>query len=286
MDPALSPHLSQEQADEFALGSLEPEVAALVRLHIEECEPCRQLVSDGQWVASMIGMSAPPVEAPSHLKGRVLGAAGIRRSPFQTVVRFTPAATAAAAIIVALASLAGLVSLRGQVGDLRDENASLDAQIDTAIAQRVEITALTRRLADGERASSEIEAAARGDRALLLALLSPESQVAEIVPLDETVPTVGRLVWDNTQKKVFFVAMSLPAVGQDETYQLWVSADGRFFSLGTFGPDDSGFVRYETTLPQDLKSYESAVVTIERAGGSSSRAGRTVMVTDLSDLRR
>ena len=285
-DAQLAAHLTQEQADEYALGALPAETAGLMSLHVEECDACRALVADSRWLASMIGLSAPRRTAPPKLRKRVLRAVRTGRSPVWTIARFTPAAAAAAAIVVAVASFTGMVSVRGQIRQLRDTNASLDAQIDDALGQKVEIAALTRRLSNSELTADQMAAAAKDDRELLVALLSPESKVAEVVALED-MPTVGRLVWDDSQKKVFFVATGMPRTGQGETYQLWVSSGGRFVSLGTFGPDETGFVRFETTVPQDLQTYESAVVTIEQAGGSATRGGgRTVMATDLSNLRR
>lgn len=279
-------HLTPGQADEYALGALPAEGAALVALHIEECDACRMLVEDSRWVASMIARAAPVRAAPARLRKRVLRSAGARRSPVRAVARFTPVAAAAAAIIVAVASFTGMVSVRGQIQELRNTNASLDAQMEDALGQKVEIAALTRRLANSELTADQMAAAAKGDRELLVALLSPESKVAEVVALED-MPTIGRLVWDDSQKKVFFVATGMPRTGQGETYQLWVSSGGRFVSLGTFGPDETGFVRFETSVPQELQTYESAVVTIEQAGGSTTRGGgRTVMATDLSSLRR
>ncbi len=47
-----------------------------------------------------------------------------------------------------------------------------------------------------------------------------------------------------------------------------------------------GFARYQAVVPEGITSYESAVVTIERAGGSPVREGPTVFfVWDLSRLK-
>jgi hypothetical protein len=201
-------------------------------------------------------------------------------------VRVATAGAGIAAVLVAVAAFTGMVSVRGEVRELKAENASLQSQIDDALSQKVEIAALTRRLNDGEQTSSELRLAARGDRDLLIALLSPESDVAEVFSVNDSGPAIGRLVWDEQQKKVWFVASHLLPRPAGETYQVWVSSGGRYFSLGTFNADDTGFARYETSVPAGLKSYESAVVTIERAGGSPERTGPSVFVTDLSRLRR
>ncbi|MGE5596122.1 MAG: anti-sigma factor domain-containing protein [Hyphomicrobiales bacterium] len=283
--PEHPPHITQEQADEYAIGALEPEIAALVALHVEDCPQCRALVATSQRVASSLSLSVPIRQTPPRVKHRVMRSAGIRRfGPLWTVMRFTPAAAAAAAIVVAIAAFTGMVSVRGQIGRLRDENASLESQIDQALSQKIEIEVLTRRLDESEKAASDLQAAAAGDRDLLVALLSPDSEVAELTSFEEGV-SVGRLVWDSQQKRVFLVATNLPRRTDGETYQLWVNSSGRYVSIGTFNSDENGFARYETYLPEGLKTYESAVVTVEQAGGSPTRSGPSVMVTDLSALR-
>ncbi len=282
-----STHVTQEQADEFAIGSLPPEVAYAVILHADTCAACRDIVGESQRAAAALVIGLRRYAPPERLKGRVLRDAGITRpGPVAWAARLLTAGAGIAAVVVAIASFAGLVSLRGQVDELRDGNAQLQANIDGALPTKVELAALTRRLSDTEKNNADLLAAALGDRELLLALLSPDSDVADVIPVNDSVNAIGRFVWDDAQKKVWFVANKLAATQKDQTYQLWVNSGGRYISLGTFNPDAAGYARYETVVPQGLKSYESAVVTIETAGGASERSGPSVFVTDLSRIRR
>lgn len=280
-------HVTQEQADEFAIGALGPDVAQAVVLHADICSACREMVGESQRAAAALVLGLPRYVPPDRLKRRVLRDAGILRpGPLAWAARILTAGAGIAAVVVAIASFAGLVSLRGQVDDLRDSNAQLQTNIDNALPTKVELAALTRRLSDTEKNNADLFAAAQGDRDLLLALLSPDSDVADVIPVNDSIAAVGRFVWDDTQKKVWFVASQLPAPQKGQTYQLWVNSGGRYVSLGTFNPDASGYARYVTIVPQGLKSYESAVVTIESAGGASERSGPSVFVTDLSRIHR
>lgn len=281
-----TPHITEAQADEYAIGALEPELAALITLHAAECAQCKALVAESQRVAATLGLATPIRPAPPRLKKRVLHAAGIRRGPLWIALRFTPAAAAAAAIVVAVASFAGMVSLRGQVSDLRDENAVLSGQLNDALSQKIEIALISERLRDSEQAAAELERAAQSDRDLLVALLSPGSEVAELVRFDDGTSAVGRLVWDPEQRRVWFVATRLPPPGPGETYQIWLNSGGRFVSLGTFSPDATGFARHVSLVPEGLTTYDGAVITIERAGGALERSGPSVFVADLSNLSR
>lgn len=283
----MSTHITQEQADEFAIGSLDPDLVSVLSLHLAECSLCRQAVRDAERVAAAFAIAAPQREAPKRLRQRVMQSAGLERaSPLRRAAILAQAAAGIAAVFVAIAAFAGMVSLRSQVSSLRDKNDHLQSQIDDALSQKVEIAALTRGLGVAERNSDLLKLAAQRDRDLLLALMSPKSDIADVFTKDESATSIGRLVWDADQKRVWFVASNLPQRPKGETYQLWANSGGKFFSLGVFAPDETGFARYDTIVPQGLKSYESAVVTIERAGGANQRSGPSVFVADLSGLRR
>ena len=191
-----------------------------------------------------------------------------------------------AAVIVAIAAFTGMVSVRGQIRSLRHENLVLQDEINDALSQKVELAAVTRRLTQEERTSAELLQSAQGDRDLVLALLSPDSDVAEVFSVNESVAAVGRLVWDEQQKKVWFVASRLTQLPEGQTYQVWVNSGGRYVGLGTFNADVSGFARFSAVVSQGLQSYETAVITVERAPGAPERTGPSVFVTDLSRIRR
>jgi hypothetical protein len=123
-------------------------------------------------------------------------------------------------------------------------------------------------------------------RDLLLAMLSPKSDVADVYSPDDNTAAIGRLIWNDEQKRVWFVADNLPARPANQTYQIWVSSGGKYTSLGTFAPDATGFARYVAIVPQGMKSYDTAVVTIEEAGGASQRSGPFVFSANLSRFQK
>lgn len=278
-------HITQEQADEYAIGGLEPRLERIVALHLAECPACRDIARDSERLASSLALGAPSRRASRKLKRRVWTAAGIARpSPIQRTMRVAPAAAAIAAVVVAAAAFTGMVSIRGQVNDLRAENTNLKTEINDALSQKVEIAVLQERLSDEEAASAQLREAARGDRDLLLAMLSPESNTAGVTATEGNDPAIGRLIWDENQKRVWFVANRLPSRPRGETYHIWVNADGKYFSIGTFNTDSTGFARYETTIPEGITSYDAFVVTIE-SSGAEQRQGNAVFVAVLSKLK-
>jgi hypothetical protein len=280
-------HISQEQADEYAIGSFEPVLEGGVSLHLSECPACRDMVRDSERLAATFALSTPVRRSPKGLKRRVFTAAGISRpGPLRRAFRVGRAAAGVAAVFVAIAAFTGMVWVRGQLSDLRQDNSDLQTRMDNALSQEVAVAALTRKLDDQEQAAARLQEQARGDQDLVLALMSNNTKIADVVSVDERANSIGRLVWDGDQNRVWFVASDLPQRPAGETYELWVNSGGKFYSLGTFEPDDQGFARHQALVPEGITTYDTAAVTIERAGGSPAKEGPTVFfVLDLARLK-
>lgn len=280
-------HISQEQADEYAIGSLDPALERVITLHLAECSACRDVVHDSERLAARVAMSTPTRPPSDRLRKRVFTSVGLARPSLASrLFAYGRAASTLGAVVVALLAFTAMLGIRSQVDTLREENADLQRQIDDVSSAPVELAAVTRKLADQSVAAAAMEADSRQDRELLVALTSDQSKIAEVVAVNETESAIGSLVWDETQKKVWFMAtgMSVPAVGK--TYQLWANSNGRYVALGSFIPDNSGFVRFSTEVAEGLTNYESAVVTIENSGGVTERSGPPVFVANLEGLRR
>lgn len=281
-------HLSQPEADEFALGVLEPETQRELAQHALACEECRSRILDSQRLIALLALAPSVQMPPPRLRRRVLRAVSRSRNGrwLPKAAKLSPLAAAIVALIAGAASITAMLSLRGQVETLRNENAVLQSKVDDALSQRFEIVALTNRLSQAEASAWEAQYESQLDRDMLMAVLSPESQTAEVISVADGFTPVGRLIWDGQQHRLWFIASRLPKLSEGETYQLWVNVDGRYRSLGTFQADESGFARFVRYLPEGLAPYESAVVTIERAGGAPERRGPGVFfVADLSAFR-
>jgi anti-sigma-K factor RskA len=279
-------HLTQELADEFAIGAMDEPSARAVSHHIAGCEACARLVAESDRVAAALLLGVPRQPPPPSLRRRVFRRAGILKpGPLLWGARLATAGAGVAAVIVAVAAFTGMVSIRSQVRDLRAENVRLNSQLNDALSQRVEIAALTLKLDDQARESAQLQSAARQDRDLLVALLSPDSSVAEVYPVDRTSSAIGRLIWDPEQRRVWFIATRLPRLADGKSYQLWVNAGNTYVSLGTFNSDATGFARFQALVPQGVNAYEQAVVTVE-VGVTSQLSGPAIFVADLSAFRR
>lgn len=278
-------HLTQGLADEFAIGSLGPEDESAVRLHALSCAECDALLRDAERIAAALALGLPLERAPASIERNLFNP---RQSRLRVVARFSRygrMAAGLAALVIAGAALAAAISVRSEVSRLQHDNATLESKMADALGTKGEVAALARRLSDEERTSAAQSQQARSDRELLLAMLSPRSQVAEVYSTDTQAAAIGRLIWNEEEKRVWFVADKLPSRPSGQVYQLWVSEDGTYESLGTFQPDTSGFARYVASVPEGMTGYDAAVVTIEPAGGAEERSGPAVFAADLSRFR-
>jgi hypothetical protein len=219
----------------------------------------------------------------------VFASAGISRPSWgQRIFGYAKTATGIAAAVIAVAAFTAMLSVRGQIQDLQAENTVLHADINDLASTQVELAVVKRDLNEQQQITQEMQTAAESDRDLLVAISSKDTQYAEVVPTDENGSAIGRLVWDPQQNKVWFVAAKLSQPPQGKTYQIWVqNAEGEYTSLGTFRPDSTGFARYERFVASGLEAYETAIITIEQAGGVIERSGAaTVFVARLEQLRR
>jgi anti-sigma-K factor RskA len=274
-------HLTQELADEFSVGAMDESAAEAVSVHISVCEGCARLVAESDRVAAALLLGVPRTPPSPELRKRVFRRAGIAKpAPLVWATRLLTAGTGIAAVVIAVAALTGMVSLRSQVRDLEEDNVRLQDQVTTALSQRVEIAALTIKLDDQAREALELQSAAKLDRDLLIALLSPESKIAFVYPTDASPVAIGRFIWDPEQLRAWFIASRLPMLEEGQTYQLWVDGDGTFISLGRFNADASGFARFQALIPQGIEAYTQAVVTIE-SENSDQRQGTTIFVANL-----
>ncbi|MCA9823613.1 MAG: anti-sigma factor [Dehalococcoidia bacterium] len=275
-------HIDPEQADEYAIGSLEPELEHAIRLHVANCRDCAEVVADAEMVVARLALSAPLRRAPLKMRDEVMVGAGLRKP--RIVARLPAIAQAAAgiaAVFIAVAALAGMFAMRSQVRDLQGENLALRDRVDDIDSAEVQIFAIGQRLEEAEEIVAEQRSEMALDSELLGAMLSTNSQVANVVTMQGK-SSIGSLVWEADQSRIWFYAQRLRPLPQGQTYELWLHGNGNYVSLGTFNADDSGKATYRRFVAEGLDRYDGAVVTIETVGAEQ-REGDSIFYAYLID---
>jgi anti-sigma-K factor RskA len=276
-------HIDPEQADEYAIGALEPELEQAIRLHVSGCRACAEVVADAEVVAARFALAAPLRPAPLSMRDDVMVAAGLRKPKIVSrLPAIFQAAAGIAAVFIAVAALAGMFAMRGQVRDLQGENLVLRDRIDDIDSAPVEIFALSERVRDAEELAAEQRNEMAIDSELLGALLSTNSEVAPVTTIQGN-SSLGSLVWEADQSRIWFYAQRLRVLPEGQAYQIWLISDGEYVSVGTFNADDSGKATYRRFVAEGLDQYDAAVVTIETIGGTPDREGPSVFYAFLVD---
>lgn len=201
----------------YALDAVEPAEAALVESHLRECPRCTAEVAEHREVAAMLAHSGapapeglwtrisasleePPPELHLPLAGRSSGAVvDLDERRRSRVTRWLPAGAAAAAVLVVVGLVAGLL-IAGDDGTPVDRSPEVAAPALEDVARRV--------MNDP------------GARKAVLA--APEGELTAPAAID-------------ADGSGFLMGSTLPALDGGRTYQLWGVSDRVIVSLGVLG---------------------------------------------------
>jgi anti-sigma-K factor RskA len=235
----------QENLAAYALGSLDPEEAALLDAHLTTCESCRAELAEYQNVGSGLMAALPPRPPAARvrraLQKRLAGEARRTRPQFNWAL----GQLAVAGLLLALVGL-NLLTVY-QVYRLQREQAELLGQHtseQTAIAMLAYPSTKT--------------------------LTFNENGVS------------GSLLVDKQRNLVAVFAWNLATPPSGKTYQMWlIDPQGDRTSGGLISPEaDYPFVMAVVQSPQPLTNFVGLGITVEPAGGSVKPTGPRVLRVD------
>ncbi len=242
----------EEKTEEIVLGLLAPPEQHAADEHAHLCASCRRAAEETQATILGLGLAVPQLQPPARLKRRVMAAIAAPHAgspgrddaattPQQPAApRSNPPATrwgwplaAAAAVIVALGSLAWSVALQQQVTAQQAELARLRAEVPAAVGVAASANAVARPLAGTD--------------------VAPTAQ--------------GKILLDEEGNGVIFVSdMPQPAAGM--AYQVWLVGNGERRSAGLFKVDGYGRGYLVFDCPEPGERYSAVGITTEPEGGS------------------
>lgn len=227
----------------YALGVLEPELAAEIERHLDEqCGYCREHLGDAAQLAAALAETAEPVSPPARLRERVL--ASVRPSKPARNWTFAVIALAAACIALIAFSIASRLAMRS----MQERLASLAEERDQL------------------RSAVEI-------------LSRPETRSVEFGRA-ENVPHGRVLVSRN--RGLVFVGSQLPQLASNQTFELWlIPATGAPKPAGLFRPNEAGDSVNVSPLPVDTSTAKAVAVSIEPRQGSSAPTTKPILVVPL-----
>lgn len=235
----------QERLLDFACDALAPEEQAKVRAHLATgCHDCQEQLDAWRESCAALALSAPRIEPPAALKGRVL--ARIRESELPAPDPRASASIAAAHkdwnwrafvpyVAVSICAIAaGIAAVRWT-----DHRLEQQAALAQEFAQRM-------------REAEESFPSAR-------------MRFASHRGADDA-STACYLLLDPTANELHFHAVNLGVPEAGKRFELWlVSREGSFLRVGTLPADAQGNCAATLPLPPNAQDVVRAVVTEESA---------------------
>ena len=248
----------------FIVGADDAPTRAALLAHVADCTVCRQALQEYQVAADAMGRAVPQIRPRDALRQQTLdsllqrGSApphdGGPQSP--RVMSAWSQWLAAAAVLVAVASLAGLVRTRTELADMREALAASEA-----------------RAAQAEQSGSVARAELVTHRQAIDVMTSDDLLQVVLKGVAPAERAGGKAFLSRSHNALIFSASALPALPPDRVYQLWAIAGGAPISAGLFTPDSLGRSQLAAELPDFPASLVALAVTVEPQGGVPSPTG-------------
>ena len=223
----------EELLGAYALDALEPDERAIVDQHLTSCPRCQAELADHLEVAALLGNTGAP--APAGLWTRI--SAALEEAPPALRLSLAPVELAASEPVAAVADEA---LPPATVVDLASRTRRRTRILFGAVAAAVLIIlGLGADIVHQERRMDDMAVAISTEGLqgeMVRAMADPSSHRMTLAsPSCESMSAAAVMTESGTG---YFMATSMPALADDQTYQLWgVMGDGQVVSLGVLGHD-------------------------------------------------
>ncbi len=158
------------------------------------------------------------------------------------------------------------------IRDIDDLKASLEAQM-VSVAQSEEA------LRDMLQQQRDLTHRMATEPGLTIKTLSANIPT---VPISGDENPVGMILVSTKDTTATISAMNLPQLPTNQVYQVWlIKRGGLEITTATFTVDPTGYGQTDVNITSPLDDFSAILITIEKAGGSSSRTGESILGTDL-----
>ena len=235
----------RENIPAYAVGALDADESAALETHLETCASCRTELAEYRALSQSLLTAVPPKQPSAALRKRLQSRLPGAQRPSRPQWNFSFSRLALGLAVLALLAL-NLASFM-QVRQIRAQQANLLNQVADA-------------------------------QAALALLSSPNVQLVTIN--GENVS--GTLLLDKENNQAVLIAQGLPALAEDQIYQIWlIEPDEGRVSAGMFRPESGqSYTTKAISSSQPFTNYLGIGVTVEPAGGSDHPTGERIFKVD------
>jgi anti-sigma-K factor RskA len=264
----------QELAALHALGLLEGAERSAFEAELAGNPELAALVRSLDNTSAQLALAAPPLPPPASLKTRILAAVdapGEAPEPATAspLLRLTPWAMAASLLLAAMWLASHNLSLQSENAALRNERQLAEIAYRAAQAQ------LTERSLLAEGMINDLGRQLRDQQDLTRLKVTALASLAGNTPEAQAIA-----VWDPDRETGLLTVDKLPAIADNQDYQLWVvdpaypnPVDG-----GVFRPGADGHVVLAFKGNQPIKNVAAFAISLEKKGGVPKAEGPIVML--------
>ena len=167
--------------------------------------------------------------------------------------------------------------LRGDLGDMRDENQSLNTLVEAMQGENESLTTLVTEVADIRDENQRLHAMVQDQRSLVYNLALPGMEVKLMANSTVSPSARGMLIASPDGRWGYVVTQGLQSPSEGMTYQIWLLSNSGPTSVGVFNVDSSGYAQPFVIFPRRLDYYSSVAITIEPKQGSSWPSGTQIL---------
>ena len=283
----------------YVLSALDPHQVASFEAYLTESEDARTEVAELTDTAVTLGLATRPISPPPALKSLIMSQ--LSTTPQLAPLGLRPAGDAVDSSDAAAPNLTS----RTSIGSVTTPEAS-PQRVTADVAPSADATRRIRHLASGSAKSrarwftrpAGILVAVAAAAGLFFAGtaagvgLGPQPQDSQAASFTElyAAPDLQQqassiagggqatLLWSDGLERAAMVTSGLPALGADQTYELWFIEGGTATSAGTFNVGDSGTTL--RVLDGQMVDNASVGLTVEPAGGSISPTTDPIVVIE------
>jgi anti-sigma factor RsiW len=257
----------KEMLPERALSTLDAGDSVALNEHLLVCAECRRELETWEATASLLSLSASPMEPSATVRERLLKQVREERrtqtveNGVPRVVPFTPRSPAMSYGLIA----AGLVCtlLISWIAILSRQNRAAMVELQKVTEQiRVKEAELNR------------------ERAIVAILTGPGSKMTPLVATNSVPGARARLAYDPNGQAVL-VAEGLPAAPAGKGYQLWFIVGNKPLPGQVFNTDPSGHGTMQDHMPSGIDDKAIFAITMENSSGASSPTSPILLRSEL-----
>lgn len=268
----------------FALGSLDEGDRREVAEHLASgCDECERELVVWREVVELVPLGLEDETTPDlkptllrRVRGQSERGSNVRRLPRAVI----PLALAAAALLAL--GIGREMQWRAESTTQQLAAADLRRQLEEAGGKLEQVA---RVLSERERDVTSLRAALKTAQDSLGLLQSRGLQLVRLSQTPDQRPAEGHAIIGRDAGRALFYAFDLPAVQQNQTYELWwITEKEGPVNAGLFVPGPDGVGRVETAMPTNAGAIQAAAVTIEPAGGVTKPTGPMVLLGKITSL--